>query len=118
MRLVEPGGYSSRFFFGKGKIREFRLLAAKRASAAPASHCEGLQQTRSNGARKGTSRLEPTSSDPGRWWFALSQCNDGTYYYQPNRDNAGYGADSRLTISAVVAFLFSLERKNLALSGR
>jgi hypothetical protein len=56
--------------------------------------------------------------DANRWWFALAQCCDGTYYYQPNRDNAGYGADSRLTISAVVAFLFSLERRNLALSGR
>jgi hypothetical protein len=56
--------------------------------------------------------------DANRWWFALAQCSDGTYTYQPNRDNAGYGADSRLTISAVVAFLFSLERRSLALSGR
>ncbi|MBL8899031.1 MAG: hypothetical protein JNM84_15435 [Planctomycetes bacterium] len=56
--------------------------------------------------------------DANRWWFALAQCSDGTYDYQPNRDNAGYGGDSRRTISAVVAFLLSLERKNLALSGR
>jgi hypothetical protein len=105
------------FFFGKGKIREFEFWAAKCTSAARASSCGRPRRTQCNVARKSTSRLEPNASVSGRWWFALAQCSDGTYYYQPNRDNAGYGADSRLTISAVVAFLFSLERRNLALSG-
>jgi len=56
--------------------------------------------------------------DQNRWWFTLAQCLDGTYYYQPNRDNAGYGADARLLASAVTAFIFSIPRGNLALTGR
>ncbi|HMS16391.1 MAG TPA: DUF6288 domain-containing protein, partial [Planctomycetota bacterium] len=38
-----------------------------------------------------------------RYWFVLSRCADGTFYYQPNRDNAGYGGDSRLSASAATA---------------
>ena len=53
-----------------------------------------------------------------RWWFTLAQCADGTFYYQPNRDNAGYGADSRLSASAVTAFILSLEKKSLHLAGK
>jgi hypothetical protein len=51
--------------------------------------------------------------DANRWWFTLSECHDGTFYYQPNRDNAGYGADSRLSASAVTAFILSIEKRNL-----
>ncbi len=43
-----------------------------------------------------------------RWWFVLADCGDGTFHYQPNRDNAGYGADSRAAATAVVAFILSL----------
>jgi len=56
--------------------------------------------------------------DQNRWWFTLAQCPDGTFYYQPNRDNAGYGSDSRLQASAVTAFVFSVPRHNLAVTGR
>lgn len=56
--------------------------------------------------------------DANRWWFALAQCADGSFYYQPNRDNAGYGADSRLSASAVTAFVLSLPKRRLALTGR
>jgi hypothetical protein len=56
--------------------------------------------------------------DANRFWFALSQCCDGSYYYQPNRDNAGYGADSRIVASAVTAFIFSIPERNLVLTGR
>ncbi len=56
--------------------------------------------------------------DANRWWFTLSQCADGSFYYQPNRDNAGYGADSRLSASAVTAFIFSIPKGNLAITGR
>ena len=56
--------------------------------------------------------------DKNKWWFVLSQCLDGTFYYQPNRDNAGYGADSRLSASAVTAFILSLDKKSLRLSGK
>ncbi|MFT6714607.1 MAG: hypothetical protein ACJAVJ_001895 [Planctomycetota bacterium] len=56
--------------------------------------------------------------DANRWWFTLSQCTDGTFYYQPNRDNAGYGGDSRLSASAMTAFLFSIPKANLAVTGK
>ncbi len=56
--------------------------------------------------------------DTNRFWFALSQCHDGSYYYQPNRDNAGYGSDSRIIASAVTAFVFSIPQQNLAVIGR
>ena len=56
--------------------------------------------------------------DANRWWFTLAQCDDGTFYYQPNRDNTGYGADSRLSASAVTAFVFSLPKRNLLVTGR
>jgi len=51
--------------------------------------------------------------DANRSWFTLSPCHDGTFYYQPNRDNAGYGADSRLSASAVTAFILSTPKQNL-----
>ncbi len=54
--------------------------------------------------------------DSNRWWFALAQCADGTFYYQPNRDNAGYGADARMSASAVVAFMLSIPRQSLAIT--
>lgn len=56
--------------------------------------------------------------DANRWWFTLAQCTDGSFYYQPNRDNAGYGADSRLSASAVTAFIFSIPKRNLLVTGR
>lgn len=66
--------------------------------------------------------LDPTSfrrlMDKNKWWFILSQCSDGTFYYQPNRDNAGYGSDSRLSASAVTAFILSLEKRTLHISGK
>lgn len=56
--------------------------------------------------------------DANRWWFLLSECPDGTFYYQPNRDNAGYGEDSRLSASAVVALILSMPRRSLCVTGR
>lgn len=56
--------------------------------------------------------------DSNRFWFALSQCPDGSYYYQPNRDNAGFGSDSRIVASAVTAFVFSIPLQNLVVTGR
>ena len=53
-----------------------------------------------------------------RWWFTLAQCPDGSFYYQPNRDNAGYGADSRISASAVTAFILSIPEGNLHLTGK
>lgn len=56
--------------------------------------------------------------DANRWWFVLAQCDDGSFYYQPNRDNAGYDADARVTMSAVVAFVLTLPMEKLAIGRR
>ena len=53
-----------------------------------------------------------------RYWFTLSQCYDGTFYYQPNRDNAGYGQNSRLLPSAVTALIFLIPKKSLYITGK
>ncbi len=66
--------------------------------------------------------IEPASfrrlMDANRWWFALAQCADGTFYYQPNRDNAGYGSDARMTASSVTAFILLLPKRSLTMTGR
>lgn len=66
--------------------------------------------------------IEPTSfrqlMDANRWWFTMAQCNDGTFYYQPNRDNAGYGSDARMSASSVVAFIYSIPRRSLFITGK
>ena len=54
--------------------------------------------------------------ESNRWWFTLAQCHDGSFYYQPNRDNAGYGSDSRIAATAVTAFIFSIPKGNLHLT--
>jgi len=56
--------------------------------------------------------------EANRWWFALAECPDGSFYYQPNRDNAGYGPRSRLAASAVTAFVLSIPAGRLALLER
>tara|TARA_B100000959_G_scaffold140205_1_gene147352 strand:- start:1788 stop:3284 length:1497 start_codon:yes stop_codon:yes gene_type:complete len=65
---------------------------------------------------------EPSSFEKlmskNQWWFTLSECTDGSFYYQPNRDNAGYGADSRISASAAVAFILSLPKQALAVTGK
>ena len=53
-----------------------------------------------------------------RWWFTLAQCADGSFYYQPNRDNAGYGSDSRIAASAVTAFILSIPKRTLHVTGK
>jgi hypothetical protein len=69
-----------------------------------------------------TANITPASfkslMDANRWWFTLAQCTDGSFYYQPNRDNAGYGNDSRIAASAVTAFILSIPKKSLLLTGK
>ena len=66
--------------------------------------------------------LDPDSfrklMDANRWWFTMAQCADGSFYYQPNRDNAGYGSDTRMTASSVVAFLFTIPKHSLVITGK
>jgi len=56
--------------------------------------------------------------DANRWWFTMAQCHDGSFYYQPNRDNAGYGSDARMTASCVVAFIYSILKRSLVITGK
>lgn len=53
-----------------------------------------------------------------RWWFTMAQCADGTFYYQPNRDNAGYDSRARMTASSVVAFIFTIPKRSLVITGK
>jgi len=56
--------------------------------------------------------------DANRWWFTLAQCHDGTFYYQPNRDNNGYGNTNRAMATAVVALIYSIPKQSLVITGR
>ena len=56
--------------------------------------------------------------DANRWWFTMAQCADGTFYYQPNRDNAGYDSDARMTASSVVAFIYAIPKRSLVITGK
>jgi len=56
--------------------------------------------------------------DANRWWFSMAQCADGTFYYQPNRDNADYGPDARISASSVVAFIYTIPRRSLVITGK
>jgi len=56
--------------------------------------------------------------DANRWWFTMAQCTDGSFYYQPNRDNAGYGSDARMVASSVVAFILTIPKRSLVITGK
>ncbi|MEM6674217.1 MAG: DUF6288 domain-containing protein [Planctomycetota bacterium] len=53
-----------------------------------------------------------------RWWFLLAECHDGTFAYQPNRDNTGYGDDARLLATIVTAFILTIPDRGLVMTGR
>lgn len=57
--------------------------------------------------------------DHNRWYFSLSQCTDGTFYYQPNRDNnpQDYGADPRLSATAATSLILSVKFRKLQMTG-
>jgi len=57
--------------------------------------------------------------DANRWCFSLAHCPDGTFYYQPNRDNNAqdYGAAPRLAASATTALILSTRHKRLQMTG-
>jgi alpha-galactosidase len=56
--------------------------------------------------------------DANRWWFTMAHCTDGSFYYQPNRDNSYYGSDSRTLASSVTAFIFTLPKRSLVMTGK
>jgi len=57
--------------------------------------------------------------DHNRWAFSLSQCPDGTFYYQPNRDNnpQDYAAAPRLSATAATALILTIPRRQLQMTG-
>lgn len=57
--------------------------------------------------------------DYNRWHFAMAQCPDGTFYYQPNRDNnpQDYSANPRLNATAGNALVLSARFKKLQMTG-
>ena len=57
--------------------------------------------------------------DHNRWSFSLAHCPDGTFYYQPNRDNNAqdYGAAPRLSATAATALILSVKHKKLQMTG-
>jgi len=71
----------------------------------------------------GAAAVDPASfrrlMDYNRWCFSLAQCADGTFYYQPNRDNnpQDYGADPRLAATAVTALILTARHKKLQMTG-
>jgi hypothetical protein len=54
--------------------------------------------------------------DEHRWWFSLAHTPEGNFYYQPNRDNTGYGSNPRFQASSVTALVLSLPKRNLMIS--
>ena len=57
--------------------------------------------------------------DHNLWSFTLAHCPDGTFYYQPNRDNNAqdYSAAPRLSASAATALILSVKHRKLLLTG-
>ena len=57
--------------------------------------------------------------DHNRWSLSLAQCSDGTFYYQPNRDNnpQDYAAAPRLAATATTALILSIKDKKLQMTG-
>ena len=58
--------------------------------------------------------------DANRWYFALSRTPEGSFYYQPNRDNTAqdYHAAPRLSATATFALVLSLQHRGLVITGR
>lgn len=56
--------------------------------------------------------------DANRWWFTMAHCTDGSFYYQPNRDNSCYGSDSRTLASSVTAFILTIPKRGLMMTGK
>ena len=57
--------------------------------------------------------------DYNRWSFSLAHCPDGTFYYQPNRDNTlqDFDAAPRLSATAATALILTIKYKKLQMTG-
>ncbi len=48
----------------------------------------------------------------------LADASTGVRHYPPNRDNAGYDSDARMTASSLVAFIFTIPEYSLVITGK
>jgi hypothetical protein len=57
--------------------------------------------------------------DYNRWSFSLAHCPDGTFYYQPNRDNntQDYDAAPRLSATAATGLVLAIKEHRLQITG-
>ncbi|MCP4769903.1 MAG: PDZ domain-containing protein [Planctomycetes bacterium] len=108
--------------FGKKSVKrglEHGALIGEHPESFPDTHASPIMGMGYGAAgAAGDPKVLKKLMDANRWWFTLAQCTDGSFYYQPNRDNTGYGADSRIGASAVTAFILSTPKKNLRVTGR
>ena len=53
------------------------------------------------------------------WFFNLSHCPDGTFYFMPNRDpnRQDYQADKHLSATSATALILSIRHKSLRVMG-
>ena len=71
----------------------------------------------------GVAAVDPPSfrklMDYNRWSFSLAHCPDGTFYYQPNRDNTlqDFFAAPRLSATAATALILTVKYKKLQMTG-
>ncbi|MHC4263095.1 MAG: DUF6288 domain-containing protein [Planctomycetota bacterium] len=97
--------------------RRHALLMAEHPESFPDTHASPLM-----GMGYGAlgASIDPTALDAvlgaNRWWFLLAECPDGTFAYQPNRDNVGYGSDARLLATVITAFILTLPEGGLAMT--
>ncbi len=101
------------------QARRYSDVIGKHPQSFPDTHGSPLMGM---GLEAMAAQIEPKNfrklMDANRWWFTMAQCGDETFYYQPNRDNAGYDSSARLTASSVVAFIFTMPKKNLVITGK
>jgi hypothetical protein len=109
--------------FGGQEFRDYTLLSAKcigeNHKTFPDTHASPLLGV---GWSALGAAVDPTSfrnlMDKHVWFFNLSHCPDGTFYYQPNRDNnpQDFGIP-RLSASATMALVLSIRNKSLRIMG-
>jgi len=60
-----------------------------------------------------------TLMDNNKWLINLSQNPDGTFYYQPNRDNnpQAYGAGPRITATCTMSLILAMKFRSLSIMG-
>ena len=110
---------------GGGPWRESAKLNAKCIGAHPDTFPDthGCPLLGMVWSALGPAAVDPASFrkllDYNRWCFSLAQCADGTFYYQPNRDNnpQDYAANPRLAATAVTALILTAKYKKLQITG-